>query len=385
LILQLLTAWSKYVSGILFIFPTPGPPRRALEIMASLATYLQLGEHPERTRIEHMILEMESWPDIIVMVQEFAQQRTRISAQQKKMLGYDQTLWDTDFLSAITHPDDIYSINEKMASYLLEANKPFYNKEYPRVMKLFGRLLNHKGNYIPIEFSGVILQYNTSGAFQLGFGVYQDISGKAGNTSSAELCEEVTKKIETYLLEIKRFYHLIHPCQTNTPLPLPIQNHSNDSKIHIIDVDQLALKMKHGVEIQRLLRNYSSLKEGSASPARKYPSGVDDISFINKVIKIIEQHLSNTNLTTDLLARELNISRANLHRKIKMASGMPSAEWIRMVRLDRAAQLLGTKEQSVAQIAYMVGFDDSSYFSKCFRKQYGVTPSEYRKKVSGDI
>jgi AraC-like DNA-binding protein len=350
--------------------------------MASLAEHLQLTDHPDGEGIKALILEMESWPGIIVMVHQFTEQRTRVGIQGKKLLGYHKPIWDNDFVSSITHPDDIYGINEKMASYLLETSKPFYNKEFPAVMKLFGRLLNAAGNYVPVEFSGVILQYEVSGAFRLGVGVYQNIAQRGGDALSARSCETMTRQIESHLLEIKRLYHLIHPCKTGFAPALPPQDHGKDSKIHIVDVDQLVMKIKHGVEIQRLLQNYSSLKENTTLPARKYPSGINDIPFINKVINVIERHLGNADLTTEMLARELNVSRTKLHRKIKTASGMPSADWIRMVRLHKAAQLLGMKERSVSEIAYTVGFDDSSYFSKSFRRQYGVTPSEYRKKLT---
>jgi AraC-like DNA-binding protein len=353
---------------------------KGLNVMANLGKHLKLTDHPDKARIEDLIVEMESWPDSITMIHEFSLQRTHAGSQAKDMLGYDKWLWDSDFISTITHPDDIYSINEKMASYLLEANKPFYDREAPAIMKLLGRLRHNNGKYIPIEFSGVILQYDARGGFQLGVGAYQNISRREEDLLSRRKHEEMRQKIEGHLLEIKRLYHRIYPCKTTSSLSLPAEEHDQASKIHIVNIEQLALKVKHGVEVQRLLRNYSSLKGTTASTDLQHQPAINDVSFVNKVIEAIERHLNDPTLTTTTLAQELTVSRANLHRKIKIASGIPPAELIKKVRLDKAARLLSEPEKSVAEVAYMVGFDDSSYFSKCFRRHYGLTPSEYKRK-----
>lgn len=266
----------------------------------------------------------------------------------------------------------------------METNKPFYDKQGANVMKLFGRLLSSKGTYTPVEFTGVVLQYEANGAFYMGIGVYQDISGRNEDTDevSRKRLEELTRRIEARLLEIKRRYHLFNPLYISTPEPISITDFAHVPKIHIINTEQLAIKMKHGVEVQRLLHNYSSLKEAvPPMPEKNNPAaGLRDVTFINKVIEAVESHISNPAFTTDDLAEELNVSRTQLHRRIKVASGISSAEFIRRVRLERAAMLLAAEHLSVAEVAYQVGFDDSSYFSKCFRRQYAITPSEYRKK-----
>jgi len=66
-----------------------------------------------------------------------------------------------------------------------------------------------------------------------------------------------------------------------------------------------------------------------------------------------------------------------MHRKIKAITGFPPSELIRNIRLRRAAHLLKNQTDSIAQISFSVGFEDHSYFSKSFKKQFGVTPSEY--------
>ena len=78
-----------------------------------------------------------------------------------------------------------------------------------------------------------------------------------------------------------------------------------------------------------------------------------------------------------LLAIEMGMSRTNLHRKLKAITGFPPSELIRNIRLRKAAQLLLNQADSIAQISFSVGFEDHSYFSKSFKRQFGVTPSEY--------
>lgn len=71
------------------------------------------------------------------------------------------------------------------------------------------------------------------------------------------------------------------------------------------------------------------------------------------------------------------MSRASLHRKLKAITGFPPSEFIRNIRLRKAAALLSSQADSVTQIGIAVGFEDQSYFSKSFKKQFGVPPSEY--------
>jgi AraC-like DNA-binding protein len=73
----------------------------------------------------------------------------------------------------------------------------------------------------------------------------------------------------------------------------------------------------------------------------------------------------------------MGMSRTNMHRKLKAITGFPPSELIRNIRLRTAAQLLMNQSDTIAQISFTVGFEDHSYFSKSFKKQFGVTPSDY--------
>ncbi|HBK89430.1 MAG TPA: hypothetical protein DDZ56_12305 [Cytophagales bacterium] len=84
----------------------------------------------------------------------------------------------------------------------------------------------------------------------------------------------------------------------------------------------------------------------------------------------------------EFLAREVGLSRVQLYRKINALTGITVNELIRNFRLQRAAQLLEQRWGPVSQVAYEVGILNLSYFSKCFREQYGVSPSEYPKQTA---
>jgi AraC-like DNA-binding protein/Tfp pilus assembly protein PilF len=106
-----------------------------------------------------------------------------------------------------------------------------------------------------------------------------------------------------------------------------------------------------------------------------------DQKLLKKAITLVEINLSDSLFGVEKMAREMGMSRASLHRKLKSITGFAPSEFIRNIRLKRAANLLRNEADSVAQIGFAVGFEDQSYFSKSFKKQFGVTPSEYSSKA----
>jgi signal transduction histidine kinase/ligand-binding sensor domain-containing protein/DNA-binding response OmpR family regulator len=104
-----------------------------------------------------------------------------------------------------------------------------------------------------------------------------------------------------------------------------------------------------------------------------------DENFLNRVADIIDQHIEETDLDVDKLAAAMNMSRATFYRKVKSISQLTPNDFIRLIRLKKAAELLKQKEYRVNEIAFIVGFRSSSYFSKCFFKQFGVLPKDFGK------
>lgn len=104
----------------------------------------------------------------------------------------------------------------------------------------------------------------------------------------------------------------------------------------------------------------------------------NDQKFMDKVMETIEKNIDNGDLMVEDIASEVNMSRSVFFKKLKTLTGLSPIEFLREIRMKRAAQLIETGEYSMAQIAYMVGLNDSHYFSKCFKQQYGITPTEYK-------
>lgn len=105
-----------------------------------------------------------------------------------------------------------------------------------------------------------------------------------------------------------------------------------------------------------------------------------DKEFIEKIMAIIEQRITDSQLSVEELSKELAMSRSNLHKKLKSLSGMGPNELIRLIRLKHAAKLLTAKQHTVAEVAYLSGFSSPSYFTKCFQQQFNVGPKEYAEK-----
>jgi len=105
-----------------------------------------------------------------------------------------------------------------------------------------------------------------------------------------------------------------------------------------------------------------------------------DEKFLIKAKKIVEQHMGNSSFGVEQMADEIHLSRAQMFRKLKAISGLSPNEFINDIRLQKAAELIRAKADTLAQISYSVGYNEQSYFAKRFRKKFGVTPSEYNTK-----
>lgn len=103
-----------------------------------------------------------------------------------------------------------------------------------------------------------------------------------------------------------------------------------------------------------------------------------DEDLLNRFVKHINDNMSDINLSIDDIASDMCMSRSNLFRKIKQITGMGPNEYMRLARLKRAAELLQERRHSIADICMLVGFNSPSYFSSCFKKQYGCLPKDYK-------
>ena len=120
-------------------------------------------------------------------------------------------------------------------------------------------------------------------------------------------------------------------------------------------------------------------EHATATTAQETPrQKKENLEFLAKVAELYDQNLKNGRLSIDDLASELCMSRSQFTRRLTAASGMAASNFLNRIRLEKACRLLKGTEKPVSTIAYECGFDDTSYFSNLFKKQYKVTPMQFR-------
>ena len=137
--------------------------------------------------------------------------------------------------------------------------------------------------------------------------------------------------------------------------------------------------------IEQLYGNAANAGGRSKRPARKTPGGnrtPNDVEseFYSRFAEIVEERLSDANLTVEEIASRLSLSQSQLTRKIKALTNYTPVEIIRNMRLQRAATLLRSTEKTVSEIAFATGFTSLAYFSRCYKEAFGESPSDARPK-----
>ena len=128
-------------------------------------------------------------------------------------------------------------------------------------------------------------------------------------------------------------------------------------------------------------------KEMPATQAKKQPEALpvlkpieaesQDEKFLSNITRLIEDHLSDSELNVNALCELSGIGNKQIYRKVKQLTGMSPVEYIKSIRMKKAAMLLQQKKFTVAEVMYMVGFSNHCYFSKCFQAEFGKTPRQY--------
>ncbi|MCM1332535.1 MAG: response regulator [Bacteroides sp.] len=137
------------------------------------------------------------------------------------------------------------------------------------------------------------------------------------------------------------------------------------------------------VKIRKLMER-SDGKSSRRAPISPEPELIEitplDEQFINKAKKYVEENISRSDLSVEELSRALGMSRVHLYKKILKLTEKTPIEFIRILRLKRAAQYLRESQLNISEIAYKLGFNNPKYFSRYFQEEYGMPPSEYQKR-----
>lgn len=143
------------------------------------------------------------------------------------------------------------------------------------------------------------------------------------------------------------------------------------------DMEFLRTKVNNLLSIRETLRKKYS-EEMVLMPTDVTITSPDE-HFLQKVIAVIEKNLADPDLDIDKIAHEVGVSRTQLYRKLSVYTEMTVREFVRNIRLKRAAQLLEQNKLNVSEVAFAVGFKDLSHFRKCFRQEFGMSASQYAK------
>jgi YesN/AraC family two-component response regulator len=137
-----------------------------------------------------------------------------------------------------------------------------------------------------------------------------------------------------------------------------------------------------GVRVNNLIEQRKKLAKKYSNSANIIPepppleASIDD-KFMMRAKKVVDASIGDASFGVEKFAEEMHLSRAQLFRKIKALRGISPTEFITNIRLQKAADLIRAKADTLTQISYSVGFNEQSYFAKRFRKKFGVSPSEY--------
>lgn len=144
----------------------------------------------------------------------------------------------------------------------------------------------------------------------------------------------------------------------------------------------LLARIDNLIHSRTLLR---SLFSGNSKEEEKEEEmlGAQDQSFVTRLREVIRDNMGDSDFSVERIGEEIGLSRVQLYRKVKALTGQTPVELLRKARLERSRRLIEKTEKSVSEIAYEVGFTSPSYFNKCFKDEFGISPGAMREKTQG--
>lgn len=142
--------------------------------------------------------------------------------------------------------------------------------------------------------------------------------------------------------------------------------------------------VRDSVTVEEVIRTAgapSQLRATVDRPSFRAVPADGEPSWLQQAISQVEAHLSDESYSVEVLASDLCMSRMTFYRKIQTATGQKPTEFIRTIRLRRAAELLREGQLSVTEVTFATGFSSVSYFSRCFRTMFGVPPTHFSKAI----
>ncbi len=141
------------------------------------------------------------------------------------------------------------------------------------------------------------------------------------------------------------------------------------------DVPVLVSRVHQLLETRKLCQRKMRIEELTTPGAEAVPS--EDEKFLAAVTRTIEEQLANPDFNVSMLSESMNVAQKQLYRRVKALTGMTPVNYIRSIRMKKAAILLTNKNFTVSEVMYRVGFSNHSYFARCFHAEFGVNPSQF--------
>lgn len=223
--------------------------------------------------------------------------------------------------------------------------------------------------------------------------IIQSVNGKEGIELALKYVPDII--ISDIMMPIKNGVFLCNTLKTNEltnhiPIILLTAKAGEENQISGIKAgadayitkpfnnELLLLKVAQLIAIRKKLQARYS-QEVILKPTDIAINSIDEL-FLERVQEVLDTNLVESSFHINEFCKAVGMSRMQLHRKLKVLTGLSTSEFIRSQRLKLAAQLLKSSDINISQVGYSVGFNNHAYFSKCFKKMYNCTPSEYTKE-----
>ena len=198
-----------------------------------------------------------------------------------------------------------------------------------------------------------------------------------------ELCHILKNDIETSHIPII----LLTALNTDKNIIEGLQSGADDYIVKPFNIGILRANIANLLTNRALLRHkYASLDLNDEKNSTDCINCSNDLDwkFIATVKKSVEDNMDNSSFNVDVLCNLLNMSRTSFYNKIKALTDQAPADYIRLIRLKHAAQLLKEQKHTITEISEMTGFSDAKYFREVFKKHFNMSPSQYAKKGKDD-
>jgi len=294
----------------------------------------------------------------------------------------------------INSTDDPVLIQEPSSSILSELNDEMPGEETvtPQMDVLQDELVSDKQTLLIIDDDAEILNY-LIGAFSAEYKIFKADCAEDGiKLAHAELPDLIISDIVMKGLNGLDLCKTLKEDETVSHIPIILLTGTSSEETQLksmelgaddyvkkpFDKALLMARVKSLLNRRNILQNYF-LNEVTLGTA-KFKVSAEYREFLNKCMKIVEDHLDDDQFSIKVLANEIGMSHSNLYRKVKSVSGQTITGFVRFIRLKKAAEILIHTDKNVNETASLVGFSDTKYFRVQFSKLFGLNPSDYIKK-----